>query len=109
MIANLSGTPKRLSQMAIGSTSTTLYTSQPDGKTAILDIMVVNTTSASINLTMYIGSVASGNEFGWYQTPIPAKTSVQYSGYQILNQNESLLALGSAVGLTASISGVERV
>lgn len=109
MISNLAGTPKRLSQAAIGSTSTTLYTAQPDGKTAVLDIMVLNTTSATINLTMYIGSVASGNEFGWYQSPIPAKTSVQYSGFQIINQNESLFAIGSAMGLTTTISGVERV
>lgn len=109
MIANLSGTPKRLYQGAIGTSASTIYTAQPDGKTAILDVMVVNTTSATINLTMYIGSAAAGNAFGWYESPIPGKTSVQFSGFQILNQNESLLAVGSAAGLTASISGAERV
>lgn len=109
MIANLSGTPKRLAQGAIGATSTTLYTAQPDGKSAILDIMVVNTTSSPISLTMYIGSASAANAFGWYSSSIPAYSSMQYSGFQILNQNEALLAVGSATGLTASVSGLERV
>ena len=109
MIANLSGTPSRLCQAAIGSTSTTLYTAKSDGKTAILDIMVVNTTSSPLTLTMYIGSVATANAFGWYSSSIPAYSSMQYNGFQILNQNESLLAVGSATGLSATISGIERV
>ena len=109
MIANLSGTPSRLCQAAIGNSSTTLYTAKSDGKTAILDIMVVNTTSSPLTLTMYIGSVATANAFGWYSSSIPAYSSMQYNGFQILNQNESLLAVGSATGLSATISGIERV
>ena len=109
MIANLSGTPSRLCQKAIGATSTTLYTSQPDGRTAILDIMVTNTTSAPINLSIYIGSVAAANAFGFYLTSIPSHSSLQYYGFQILNINESLIAVGSATGLTITISGIERV
>ena len=109
MIANLTGTPSRLCQKAIGNTNTTLYTAQPDGRTAILDIMVVNTTSAPINLTMYIGSAATANAFGWYLSSIPAYSSVQYNGYQMLNVSESLIAVGSAAGLTTTISGLERV
>ena len=109
MIANLSGTPSRLCQKAIGSSSTTLYTAQPDGRTVIIDIMVVNTTSAPVSLSMYIGSVADANAFGWHTSSIPAYSSMQYNGYQILNANESLLAVGSATGLSTTISGVERV
>ena len=109
MIANLSGTPSRLCQKAIGNTSTWLYTAQPDGRTCIIDMMIVNTTAASINLTMYIGSASTDNAFGFYSSAIPAHSSVQYNGYQILNQSESLLAVGSATGLTATISGLERV
>jgi hypothetical protein len=109
MIANLSGTPSRLCQKAIAATSTTLYTAQPDGRTAILDIMVTNTTSSPVNLSMYIGSVAAANAFGWYSSTVPANSSVQYNGFQILNINESLLAVGSATGLSVTISGLERV
>ena len=109
MIANLSGTPSRLCQKAIAATSTTLYTAQPDGRTVIIDIMVVNTTSSPISLTMYIGSASTANAFGWYSSSIPAYSSMQYNGYQILNINESLLAVGSATGLTTTISGLERV
>ena len=109
MIANLSGTPSRLCQKAIAATSTTLYTAQPDGRTVIIDIMGVNTTSSPVTLTMYIGSVSAANAFGWYSSSIPAYSSMQYNGYQILNANEALLAVGSATGLSTSISGLERV
>ena len=109
MIANLLGTPSRLCQKAIGNTNTTLYTAQPDGRTAILDVMVVNTTSSPINLTMYIGSAATANAFGFYSSSVPSHSSIQWSGFQILNVNESLLAVGSATGLTTTISGLERV
>lgn len=109
MIANLSGTPSRLCQKAIGNANTTLYTAQPDGRTAILDVMVVNTTSSPINLTLYIGSASTANAFGYYSSSVASHSSVQWSGFQILNVNESLLAVGSATGLTITISGLERV
>lgn len=109
MIANLSGTPSRLCQAAIGTSLTALYTAQPDGRTAILDVMVVNTTASAINLTMYIGSAATANAFGFYSTAIPANSSMQWSGFQILNINEVLNAIGSAAGLTITASGLERV
>jgi hypothetical protein len=58
---------------------------------------------------MYIGSVATANAFGWYASSVPANSSVQYAGFQILNINESLLAVGSTTGLSVTISGLERV
>jgi len=109
LVTNLKGTPARLAQGAIGNTNTTLYTAQPDGRTAIIDIMVVNTTANPINLTMYVGSAATANAFGWYTSSIPAYSSMQYNGFQILNVSEALIAVGSASGLTATISGFERV
>lgn len=109
MIANLSGTPSRLCQKAIGATSTTLYTAQPDGRTAILDIIITNTTAGSLNLSLYIGAESASNAFGYYSTAIPANSSVKWAGFQILNINEHLTAVGSATGLTATISGLERV
>jgi hypothetical protein len=71
--------------------------------------MVTNTTSGPVNVTFYIGSAAAANAFGWYNSTVPANSSVQYSGFQILNQSESLLAVGSAAGLSTTISGLERV
>lgn len=109
MIANLSGTPSRICQKAVGATSTTLYTAQPDGRTAVLDIVITNTTSGSLNLSLYINTVDAANAFGFYSTAVPANSSVHWSGFQILNINEPLIAVGSATGLTATISGLERV
>ena len=109
MIANLSGTPSRLCQSALTTSPATIYTALSDGRTAILDVMVVNTTSAPLNVTMYIGSAATANAFGFYSTVIAAYSSLQWSGFQILNANEAFLALGSGLGLTVTISGLERV
>jgi hypothetical protein len=58
---------------------------------------------------MYVGTATAANAFGFYLTSVPAYSSLQYYGFQILNQSESLLAVGSASGLTATVSGIERV
>lgn len=109
LVTNLKGTPARLAQGAVGNTNTTLYTAQPDGRSAIIDIMAVNTTAAPVSLTMYVGSATTANAFGWYQSSIPAYSSMQYNGFQILNASEALIAVGSATGITVSVSGFERV
>lgn len=108
MIANLSGTPSRLCQKAIGATSTTLYTAQPDGRTCILDIMVANTTGASKTLRLCIGSISTDTALA-YDVTVAANSIFQMSGFQMLNINEVLVASASATGLTITISGLERV
>lgn len=108
MIANLSGTPSRLCQKAIGATSTTLYTAQPDGRTCILDISVANTTAASKTMRLCIGSISADTAL-IYDVSVAGNSIFQMSGFQMLNINEVLVASASATGLTITISGLERV
>jgi len=108
MIANLSGTPSRLCQKAIGATSTTLYTAQPDGRTAILDLIVTNTTTAAITLRLCIGTISTATAIA-YDLLIAPNSITQIEGFIILNVSESLVATGSTTGLTTTISGLERV
>jgi hypothetical protein len=108
MIANLAGTPKRLAQSAIGTTSTTLYTAQPDGKTAILDTQICNTTSAAKTVRLCIGSISAATAL-LYELSIAPNSIMQIDGFQILNANEVLVATASDTGLTITISGLERV
>ena len=108
MIANLAGTPKRLAQAAIGTTSTTLYTAQPDGKTAILDTQICNTTSAAKTVRLCIGSISASTAL-LYDLSIAPNSIMQIDGFQILNATEVLVATASDTGLTITISGLERV
>jgi hypothetical protein len=108
MIANLSGTPSRLCQAAIGNSSTTLYTAKSDGKTAILDAQICNTTSAAKTVRLCIGSISTYTAL-LYDVSIAPNSIIQIDGFQILNANEILVASASDTGLTITISGLERV
>lgn len=108
MIANLSGTPSRLCQVALTSTPATVYTAQPVGRSAILDISVCNTTGASITMRLCIGSISTATAL-IYDVSIAAHSLFQLEGFQILNISEALVASASASGLTMTISGLERV
>lgn len=109
MIANLKGTPARLSQMAIGATLTTLYTAPADGRVAILDMLITNTTGGALTASIYIGSQADANAVGFSAKSIAANTYEHYSGFLILNSGEVLKGIGSGAGLTITITGLERV
>jgi hypothetical protein len=109
IVANVKGTPKRLCQKAVGTTSTLLYTAPADGKAAIIDMRFINTTGATIGLSLYIGSVVSGNEFAFSSSDVVKNSSVSFSGFQILDANESLYAVATGTGVSATISGLERV
>lgn len=108
MITNLTGTPARLCQAAIGTSSAIIYTASVDGRAAILDYNICNTTSNPINLTIGIGGVTTATAL-FYSMAVPANTTVQLSGFQMLNKSETLQAIASAAGLTVTISGLERV
>ena len=105
----MTGTPTRLCLKPVLTTLTALYSTISDGRTAIKDIMVINTTAGPISLSVFIGAESASNAFGWYETSIPARTSVQIYGYQVLNIGETLNAKASALGLTVCVSGLERI
>lgn len=108
MIANLTGTPTRLCQSAVGTSASTLFTAGSEGRVAILDYNICNTTSASISLTIGIGGVTAGVSL-FYSLPIEGYSTTQLSGFQIINKLETLNAIASATGVTVTISGLDKV
>jgi hypothetical protein len=99
-----------LKNTAIGATNTTIYASV--GNNAISTVIVCNTTVASIDLTLY----AVANSAGSIGTPsdtsmivkeltIPAGDTVSFDQEKmVLTDNDTLIAIASAVGLSATVS-----
>lgn len=102
---------KKLAQGAVGTGSGTLLYTVPTGfKTEVRDVVVANTTAAAINFSLHLTpsgvSVGTTNAM-FYQTPIPANTTVHWSGVQLLNASDFIQGIGSGSGLTVNITGEE--
>lgn len=108
MITNLTGTPARLCQAAIGTSSAIIYTASVDGRAAILDYNICNTDSSNVSLTIGIGGVTTDKAL-FYTMVVSGKTTVQLSVFQMLNKSETLQAVASSTGITVTINGLERV
>ncbi len=99
-----------ITNTAILATDTTIYTSS--GNNAITTVIVCNTSASEINLTMH--AVAnSGGLVGTTDTtnmivknlPIPAGDTVSFDQEKmVLANNDSLVAVGSSSGLSATVS-----
>lgn len=99
-----------LKNTAIGATNTTIYASV--GNNAISTMIVCNTTSSAINLTLH----AVANNAGSIGTPsdsnmivndlaIPAGDTVSFDQEKmVMADNDTLIAVASTVGLSATVS-----
>lgn len=102
---------KQLGQSAVGTGSgTTIYTVPTGFKAEINDIIIANTGSSTINLSMHFvasgGSASSSNAiFG--TVSVPGNTTVHWSGIQTLSSGKFIQAIGSASGITVTITGDE--
>jgi hypothetical protein len=95
---------------AILATNTTIYTSA--GNNAITTIIVCNTSVSDVNLTMY----AVSNNAGAVGTPgtsnmivsalsVPAGDTVSFDQEKmVLANNDTIVAVGSTTGLSATVS-----
>jgi len=108
MIANLSGTPTRLCQSAVGTSASTLFTAGSEGRVAILDYNICNTGSGGCNVTIGIGGVTSGTAL-FYEYTIAGKSTVNLSVFHIINKSETVQAAASSTGITVTINGLDRV
>lgn len=105
-------TPKQLCQAAITTSYTVVYTTPIATKTFLKDLDICNTTAASINI--YISIVPSAGTAGtanalFYGNILPATTTMQWGGSQILEAGATLQVKASAVGCTITASGGEAV
>jgi hypothetical protein len=101
-------TPIKLGQAAILATVTTVYIAPALSRIYLKNIDVANTTNASKDLNIYLvpagGTAGTGNAIA-YTIAVPAYTTYQWRGVQIMNPSDTLQVLGSATGLTITASG----
>ena len=102
---------KRLGQSAITTGAGTLLYTTPNGyRTNIRDIQIANTGASALTcLIHFVPTGASATTANTFvpTVSIPAYTMVQWSGTQILNAGDFIQGIGSAAGITVTITGDE--
>lgn len=104
----MADTAKRLSGPSALTTGAVTQYTVPGSTVTILRSIHVNNTHASTtaNFTMSIGTSAAGTQL-FTAHPIPAGSTLDWSGFIVLNAADTIQALGSATTLTLTMSGVE--
>lgn len=92
---------------ALVSGTTTIFTGVSGHTYTIRDITILNTSGASVSISLGIGGVAAGNLI------LPTSTIVAggfatYSGVLILENTETLQANTSNTGLTILANGMDQ-
>ena len=105
-------TPKQLGQAAITTSYATIYTCPTNTKTYVKEFDIINTTSAIIyiyvSLVPVSGTAGTSNAL-FYNNALPANTTMQWTGTQILETGQTLQVKASATGCTITASGGEAV
>jgi hypothetical protein len=105
-------TPKALGQAAITTAYTTLYTVPDLTITYLKDFDIINTTAAIVHIYVHLvpksGTVGTGNALLYYNA-LPAYTTMQWTGSQILTAGVTIQVKASATGCTITASGGEAV
>jgi hypothetical protein len=105
-------TPNQLGQAALTTSYATIYTVPANTRTYLKDMDICNTTAGSLNV--FVSVVASSGTAGtansiFYTTLVPAYSTLQWSGTQVMLPGVTLQAKGSGTGLTLTVSGGEAV
>jgi hypothetical protein len=100
----------QLGQAAMTTSYATIYTTIVNTRTYIKDITIANTTSSPINI--YVSLVPDGGTAGtsnaiFYGNALPANTTVQWTGSQIMSAGGTIQVKASATGCTISVTGGE--
>lgn len=102
---------KQLGQSAITTGSGTLVYTVPTGyKADIRDVCIANTSSSAITFSLSLvpsgGSAGTANRM-FPDISIPANTLIHWCGNQILDTGDFIQCIGSASGVTVTVSGDE--
>lgn len=105
-------TPVKLGQAAMTTSYATLYTVPATVRTFVKEIDIINTTAAIVHV--YVSLVPDGGTAGTsnallYYNALPAYTTLQWTGAQILNEGDTIQVKASAVGCTITASGGEAI
>lgn len=105
-------TPISLGQAALTTSYATFYTVPVGLKTFLKDFDIVNTTGSSIGIYVSIvpvGGTAGASNAIFYNNSLPAYTTVQWCGSQVLIEGVTIQVKASAVGCTMTATGGEVV
>lgn len=105
-------TPIKLGQQAITTSYATVYTTPALSRTFVKEFDIINTTAAIIYI--YVSIVPTGGTAGtanalFYYNALPAYTTMQWTGSQVMNAGDTIQVKASAVGCTITASGGEAV
>ena len=102
--------PARLGQAAMTTSYTTAYTVPDVTRTYLKDFDIINTTAATVRIYVHIvpvGSLVGTTNALFYYNALPAYTTMQWTGSQVMNPGDTVQIRASAVGCTITISGGE--
>lgn len=105
-------TAKKLGVQAVSIAGEIVYTVPAVTKAMLKTLTICNTTASTklvdIHLVPSGGGATTGNAL-MYQAEIPAKTTVNWDGLQILETGDSIRTKADAIGVTIHFSGSEAV
>lgn len=102
--------PARLGQAAMTTSYTTAYTVPDVTRTYLKDFDIINTTAATVRIYVHIvpyGALVGTSNALFYYNALPAYTTMQWTGSQVMNPGDTVQIRASAVGCTITISGGE--
>jgi len=103
------GTPTRMAQASLSASPAAIYTATSNQRAAITDILICNTTASDLTVDLYVGSAATTSEAILYGATVSANSTLSMTGFVVMNGGDTITGTGSAVGLTATISGMEDI
>lgn len=102
---------KRLGQAAITTgTGTLIYTAPTGYRTELRDICIANTGVSAITCKLHlapVGVAVGTSNLLFPDVSIPCNTLVQWTGVQVMNAGDFIQGIGSAAGITVTITGDE--
>lgn len=102
----------QLGQAGLTTSYATIYTVPATYRTYVKQFDICNTTAGTINV--YVSFVPSGGSAGTsnailYNTILPAYSTLQWCGAQVINAGGTIQAKASATGCTMTITGGEAI
>lgn len=98
----------RLIQSAITTSYVSIYTAPTGSRVYVKDLDFCNTTGSPIGVYIHLVPVSdspTASNALFYNAIVPAYTTVQWTGSQILNAGDTIQVKGTAAGGTVSITG----
>lgn len=102
------GVPRPLGQAAASTSFATLYTSPVGALAQVTDITICNTAATAATFSVCLvpsgGSPSTGNAL-FFDAPIPARTTVQWTGSQFVAAGGFVSGRASATTVTFTVGG----